>query len=128
MNGFSNFLNSNSAEAVKNDENVVVENNVAVTAEDKAIENTEKTRKRGKKTEKDLIEEMKKLEEKLREEQRKIEEKIRKQQEKIKKELQKQQERDNKKIVKIVREFWKNKDRDIIELELQLIEILGERG
>ncbi len=130
MNGFNNFFNNNnSVEAVEN-ENVAVQDNEAVI-EDRAVENAEKPEKRvkrGKKTEKDLIEEMKKLEEKLREEQRKIEEKIKRQQEKIKKELQKQQERDNKKIVKIVRDFWKSKDRDIIELELQLTKILGERG
>jgi len=127
MNGFNNFFNNNSAEAVKN-ENIDVKNETAVT-EDRVVESAEKSKKRGrKKTEKDLVEEMKKLEEKLREEQRKLEEKIRKQQEKIKKELQKQQERDNKKIVKIVRDFWKNKDKDITELELELTEILGERG
>ena len=126
MNGF-NVFNNNSVEAVEN-ENIAVQNNEAVAAEDRAVENAEKPKKRGRKTEKDLIAEMKKLEEKLREEQRKIEEKIKRQQEKIKKELQKQQERDNKKIVKIVRDFWKNGDKDIIELELQLTEILGERG
>ena len=128
MNGFNNFFNNNNGtEAVEN-ENVVAKNNEAVT-EDKAVETAEKTRKRGrKKTEKDLVEEMRKLEEKLREEQRKLEEKIRKQQEKIKKELAKQQERDNKKIVKIVRDFWKHKDKDLLELEIALTEILGERG
>ena len=120
MNGFSNFLNNNnSVEAVEKNESIVVD-----------VENTEKIDKKRsrKKTEKDLIEEMKKLEEKLREEQKRIEEKFKRQQEKIKKELQKQQERDNKRIVKIVREFWKNKDRDILELEIELTEILGERG
>ena len=127
MNGFNNFFNANnSVETVKN-ENANVENNEAVI-EERAVENANKQRKRGKKTEKDLITEMKKLEEKLREEQRKLEEKIKKQQEKIKKELAKQQERDNKKIVKIVRDFWKNGDKDILELEIELTEILGERS
>ena len=126
MNGFNNFFNNNGAEAVRN-KNVVAQNEAAVT-EDRVVESAEKTKKRGRKTEKDLIEEMKKLEEKLREEQRKIEEKIKRQQEKIKKELQKQQERYNKKIVKIVRDFWKNPDKNIEELVIELTEILGERG
>jgi len=127
MNGFNNFFNNNGAEAVRN-KNVVAQNEAAVT-EDRVVKTAEKSKKRSrKKTEKDLVEEMKKLEEKLREEQRKIEEKIKRQQEKIKKELAKQQERDNKKIVKIVRDFWKNKDKDLLELELELTEILGERG